>query len=288
LVIFPEGEVLHLNDQTAPFRLGAATAALRGARRSRRPVACIPCALKYQYVDDPTPRLAEVMSRLERRTGLKPAPDMSLVRRIERLVERVLRFKEWEYLGRHEHVSMHERTETLEAEILARLERRYGVSTPRATVPERVKELRRRAILRCEQRPGPATAPATVARRDLDDLFFVMQLFSYPADYLAGRPSIERLAETVDKLEEDILEEPTANLRGRRRVTVTFGEPILAEPTGGPSALEITSGLRRRVQALLDHENGLDEEYGLDEGVLLPPLAPSIPLGNWSAAQPAA
>ena len=39
----------------------------------------------------------------------------------------------------------------------------------------------------------------------MEDLFFATQLFSYPGDYLADDPSIERIAETIDKFEEDIL-----------------------------------------------------------------------------------
>ena len=39
----------------------------------------------------------------------------------------------------------------------------------------------------------------------MEDLFFVIQLYSYPGDYVAEKPSIERIAETLDKFEEDVL-----------------------------------------------------------------------------------
>ena len=115
-----------------------------------------------------------------------------------------------------------------------------------------MKRLRRQAIATLEESSSPASREA--AQRDLDELFAVMQLFSYPADYLAGNPSLERLAETLDKLEEDVLEVPTARPRGIRRTVIAFGEPVLAHPHGDrkQAAIDLTDALESRVQELLD------------------------------------
>jgi hypothetical protein len=252
LVMFPEGEVFHLNDRITHFRRGAATMALRAARRSGRPVACVPCAIKFQYVTDPTEKLLEVMSRLEQRLSWPPRPGMPLARRIRRVADGVLGLKELEYLGQTGSGSLRERIDGLLSAVLGRLEDRYLVTTPRATVPERVKHLRLRVIARRE-----ATTDRSEQQqfeRDLEDLFFVMQLFSYPADYLSGQPSLERLAETLDKLEEDVLRVPTARKRGVRRAIVTFGEPVMVEASGSRSAVvrSVTRSLQTRVQELLD------------------------------------
>ena len=85
---------------------------------------------------------------------------------------------------------------------------------------------------------------------DLDDLFLVVQAFSYPGDYVAESPSIERMAETLDKFEEDLLGHSTATIRGTRRATLTFGQPIAAERPQSPAKL--TATLETQVQALLD------------------------------------
>ena len=252
LVIFPEGEVFHLNDRVSPFRRGAATAALRAARRSGRPVACIPCGLKYRYVEDPSPQLDEVMGRLEQRLGLMSNSAMPLGRRILRLADGLLDAKEWEYFGALRGGPTHARTQSLMADLLEHHERRYRVARSCLTVPERVKEIRRLAIARRDDN----FVNAESVQRDLDDLFFVMQLYSYPTDYLLGRPSLERMAETVDKLEEDVLHVTTAGRRGTRRVSVVFGEPVLATADARTSAAELTDELRRRVQHILDAENG--------------------------------
>lgn len=93
--------------------------------------------------------------------------------------------------------------------------------------------------------------------RQLEDLFFVVQLFSYPDNYLGKHPTIERLAETMDKLEEDILTKPLPSIRGRRRAVVQFGKPIPVGPDmkRNSHVRNLTTKLQRNVQSLLDEMN---------------------------------
>jgi 1-acyl-sn-glycerol-3-phosphate acyltransferase len=74
LVIFAEGEVYHNNDKVYPFRPGAAAIALAAARRAHRPVVCVPAAIRYSYLADPTPHLVPLLDRLERRLGVRAQP----------------------------------------------------------------------------------------------------------------------------------------------------------------------------------------------------------------------
>jgi hypothetical protein len=89
---------------------------------------------------------------------------------------------------------------------------------------------------------------------DLDDLFLVVQLYSYPGDYVRERPTIERMAETLDKFEEDVLGVFSASIRGRRRAIVSFGEPIevQGDRKGKSEVPELTRSLESAVQAQLD------------------------------------
>ena len=91
----------------------------------------------------------------------------------------------------------------------------------------------------------------------MDDLFFVVQLFSYPGDYVAQRPTIERIAETLDKFEEDVLRADFPGIRGTRRAVVRFGEPIpVPKERQAPRAVEQwTDLIESRVQGLLDEVN---------------------------------
>src|SRR5262249_24887758 len=87
LVVFPEGEVYHTNDRVTPFREGPAAMALAAARRAERPIGCLPAAIKYQYLQDPTPQLHRLLDRLEQRVLWRPRPELSLAARVRRFAE---------------------------------------------------------------------------------------------------------------------------------------------------------------------------------------------------------
>ena len=92
------------------------------------------------------------------------------------------------------------------------------------------------------------------AQQALDELYFVVQLFSYPGNYVAENPNIERIAETLDKFEENMLDVRTATVRARRRATITFGEPVAVQRDGKKkmTAASLTEILEAEVQKLLD------------------------------------
>lgn len=254
LVIFPEGEVYHINDRVTPFREGPAVIAMTAAKRAERSVVCVPCAIKYTYVQDPTPQLLELMGRLEERILWRPRPEAPLAERIYRFAEAALALKEQEYLGHTQQGSLPERISSLSYKVLEGLEGRYEIRpSGEATLPERVKALRKEVIERLET-AAEDSEQSRQGRLDLDDLFFVTQLFSYPGDYVAGKPSIERMAETLDKFEEDVLRAPTATIRGARRAVVSFGEPIEVKYSRDrkTAAHTLTEILEDRVQTLLD------------------------------------
>ena len=91
-------------------------------------------------------------------------------------------------------------------------------------------------------------------QNDLHDVFFVVQLFTYPGDYVAESPSIERMAETLDRFAEDILGDSRASICAARKATVSFGPAVEATPDldrrkAGPA---LTQQLEDNVQELLD------------------------------------
>lgn len=259
LVIFPEGEIYHINERLTPFREGPAAIALLAAKKAKRPIVCLPCAIHYTYIDDPTPELVELAARLEQALLWRPRPDRPLPERIYRLAEGVLALKELEFLGHTCAGPIPRRIGGLIEAILQPMETRYSLDAAGETVPERVKALRREAIKRledlgAEENQTPPDAARSECLNDLDDLFVVVQAFSYPGDYVAQGPSLERIAETLDKFEEDVLGVKTATIRGSRRATITFGDPVpvVAGKNRRAAAAVLTRTLEERVQALLD------------------------------------
>ncbi|MDA2931492.1 1-acyl-sn-glycerol-3-phosphate acyltransferase, partial [Acidobacteria bacterium AH-259-O06] len=151
LVIFPEGEIYHLNDRVTPFRDGPAVIALSAARRAKRPVYCVPCAIKYHYIQDPTPALEALMTELEMRVNWRPRSAVSLAQRILKYAEGQMALKEVEYLGSPQKGTLPERLTHLREYILSGLESQYALKGEGQTVPERVKALRRACLARLSE-----------------------------------------------------------------------------------------------------------------------------------------
>src|SRR4030095_5547183 len=108
-----------------------------------------------------------------------------------------------------------DRTVRVAEAVVARLERHHKVASKGGIIPERVKEVRR-AVIKAIEQDGATPESKSKLANDLDDLFFVIQLFSYPGDYVAEQPTIERIAETLDKVEEDVLRAGFPGLWGTR------------------------------------------------------------------------
>lgn len=256
LVIFPEGEVYHVNETVTPFMDGPAGIAVTAQKRADRKIVFVPCGMKFHYLEDPSEAMAELMGRLEQQILWRPRPDMPLADRIYRFAQGLLGVKELEYIGQMQNGPLPERIAGLAEAVLAGIEQRYEVKKDGGEgLPERVKVCRREAIKVLGE---PDEAKQQQAMLDLDDLFMVIQLFSYPGDYVAARPTIERMAETLDKFEEDVLRIPSANVRGPRKATIAFGEPIPVELSSDKkqSVAGLTAKLERAIQGLL---NGIEK-----------------------------
>jgi hypothetical protein len=252
LVIFPEGEVYHLSDRVMPFRQGPAAIALMAARKSERPIYVLPAAVKLFYVDDPTPKLVELMNALEEKVFWRPRPDLPLTKRIYRFAEGALALKEIEYLGRTSEGPLRERVFSLADTVLKGIETKYSLDSAGGDFPDRVKRARQIAIKGVEE--AAEDGPRKQYADDLDDLFFVCQLFSYPGDYVSERPTIERVAETMDKFEEDVIGRSRPEIRGDRRAVIALGEPIAVSAEKGKkdAAATLTREMESTVQRLLD------------------------------------
>lgn len=275
LVIFPEGDVYHTNDRVTPFRDGAAAMALMAARKAERPVVVIPVDIKRWYTQDPTPSMLATLEKLENRLYWRPRHHESVRARILHVAKGLLALKELEYFGCTTEGDIPTRLKHLASSVLSRCEDRYSIRDRDAIIPERIKEVRRR-IIQARQESQPPTdsavrgdaqneAPRSTATEeqqrqwssDMDDMFLVTQLYSYPGDYMEQNPTWERQAETLDKLEEDVLGAAFPSVRGPRRVVVRFDEPYEL-PRGKDkkiSPAEITDHIEHRVQVMLDELN---------------------------------
>jgi 1-acyl-sn-glycerol-3-phosphate acyltransferase len=262
LLVFPEGEVYHLADRLTPLREGAAFLAVTAAKRlaeAGKTAWVVPVGLKYRFVDghDPLPALCALMDDLESRFTWWHHRDRSLVERIYRFAEGMLALKELEYLGAAGCGPLKERLARLRSHILDEMEDRRVGARREDPVPVRVKELRRHCL---EALADPKTTPeeAQRLRKDLNDLFLAIQIYSYPGDYARECPTLERVAEILIKFEEDVLGAEVGTPRGPRRAVLRIGPPIdvgaLLQAAGKPRQAipALTAELERRIQGLLD------------------------------------
>ena len=227
LVVFPEGEIYHHQERLDPLNEGVATIVLRAASNLPEGKAAylVPAALLYTYDDSVESSFSKRLSTLEERITWKPREDMDLVDRIYRLGDGLVALKETEFLGQTRSGNLVERLSHLQEALVAGEEEKHSGKGAKGSIPERVKALRGRIR---KQLNAPESDLSQIEERklydDLDTLFVSVQLYSYPGQYLRESHSRQRIAETILKLEEDVLGE--AVYPSPRDVDVRFSEPI--------------------------------------------------------------
>jgi 1-acyl-sn-glycerol-3-phosphate acyltransferase len=259
LVLFPEGEIFHLNELLTPLNEGAATIALRTARRpgsgvAGRRVMVVPTALRYRYVEDVTPTFGPALDRLEAYLHWPPRRRQDLVERIYRFGEAMLGLKEMQWLGHTLSGPLPERVAEFRERLIRGAEEALGKPSGAGPHPERVRRLRGHIRSLILTTPPPPPEALQAHYETLDRLYLAVQLYSYPAQYVRERPSQERLAETILKFQEDLFHE--YRVPGPREVEVCFGEPadagtLLAECNGDLKAAvhRLTERIAAAIQA---------------------------------------
>lgn len=255
LVIFPEGEIYHLNERLTPLREGVAFLAASAQRDLEKAgsgahVWLIPAAIRYRFLGNIEKKVEQRVSQIERRLLVRPKPGMTLPQRIISLGEVLLTIKEKEHLGRSHETEgdLPTRITRLVEHLLARQEQTHlGKSNSTETAPVRVKLLRRRLLdAACSEDIRDAAA-IPQAREALADVHLALQLFSYPGDYIASNPSPARMAETLEKFEED-MDGVEAKPMGWRTARLILGEPIIVRPVHKQDIRALTGELTARLE----------------------------------------
>ena len=245
LVIFPEGEIYHHHEVLDLLNEGVVTILLRAAEKlpeGKRSYA-IPTAIHIKHDPSEGATFPSRLAELERRITWKPKSEVEIVDRIYQLGGALLSIKEEEFLGKAQAGDLVERIQKLQGHLVRRIEQKHGRGDDGQPVPLRIKAMRH--VIR--QELNGTSAPAEKRREELyeelEQLFLAQQLYSYPGLYLRQNPTLDRIAETIFKLEEDVLE--LEHYPAPRHATVVFGEPIdvlrelqerkLNAKTGGPA-----------------------------------------------------
>jgi 1-acyl-sn-glycerol-3-phosphate acyltransferase len=251
LVIFPEGIITRSNDRLGALNDGPAFIARSAAKQRAKTepqarVLLVPVALRYRFLGHLEESTAPILDRIETRLTWSPRPDLPLRRRLELLGNAILGLKELELVGEFRQGAISERLARLIDDILAPLESQWKVKKRDIDVPGRVRSLRA-AILPELVEGGLSDAETEQRWKQLAQLYLAQQLSLYPAGYLAGNPSTERVLETVERLEEDLTD--IATVHGPLAATIHVGQPI--EVTAGDEPAALMREVRSRLEIML-------------------------------------
>ncbi len=259
LVIYPEGEIYHHHERLDPLHEGVASILLKAAARMNggKEAFLVPVGIRFHHDPSVEATFCDRISCLEDRIGWTPRPAMALDDRIVRLGTGLLGLKEMEHLGEAGRGRIQDRLAVLCENLLTEVEVRQGRDSKATTTPERVRAQRyriRRRLLDLEK--PPSAAEKTALLDDLDRVFTALQSHSYIGDYFLAEQTLDRRAETIMKLEEDLLGFP--NYPSPRTARVIAGEPIpvskmlaAGELPAKGGAGELTALLESRLAALV-------------------------------------
>jgi hypothetical protein len=256
VVLFPEGTWFRQNDRLGPLQEGVSLIARQAVRQSARPVVVHPVAIKYWYLEDPRPALHAVLDARERSLGWSPQGHLDLLPRLEKLGDALLSLKEVEHFGHPRTGGLDERIAALADAHVSRLEKFYLGRVHVGHALERIRRLRQLLVRRLAGAAGDARQEH-VTRQALDTLLFCENLSAQSHDYIRERPSLERLGETVQRIEETITDQAEAHLAPLGAV-VAVGPALDARAFEAPARgtrrepCPLLGALRTGIQGLLD------------------------------------
>ena len=283
LLIFPEGEVYLLNDLVMPFKPGVAMLALDVAEenfkegRPERPVGIVPVAIKYLYLVDISPILAQTVARLEQ-TLFGEARTGPLYDHIYAIGLELLTRKEQEYgvrpvsggdiYARVDAVRKH-LLETLERHYVSRVRDDYAFDRARRLIIHILEE--RHAVQERQDLPDHERAAlAADLTKDLQWAQTAARSVSFAEDYLIRHPTQERMAETLAKIEREVYSREAFPPKVRRKAIIRIGAAIDARrylpgyrdrKTRKEAILHLVDELQASIQSMIDAMN-----RDIDEG----------------------
>jgi hypothetical protein len=229
LIIFPEGAITRTNDQLHALFEGVAFIARTAAKRRSREAAdkkvvMHPIALKYLFDGDLDLAADGVLSDIEQRLSWRPQRQLKTDRRIAKVGFALLTLKELEFFNTtYQNDTLAGRLQRLIDRLLGPLEEQWLGSRQTDKVVPRVKALRMKILP--DMIDGKISDQERAQRWDqLADIYLAQQISSYPAEYLTQRQSVDRMLETLERFEEDLMGKP--RVHGNLRVVIDVGEAI--------------------------------------------------------------
>ncbi len=270
LVMFPEGEIYYLNDQVQPFKTGAVRLGFEALQEIQRtdPVASVyilPAAIKYSYQKPIAEALKQRLQQLENKIQLNPGTQ-EIQARLTLLMKHVMeRYRMKSPLSGPWVSRWNRMTEDISAwrsSILTRFEKKYAQiwDRPAQQLMDRAYRLIAGIRERMSKETGADASRQRELHRDLSDLKRTVWFASWAPQYHENKPSAERLAESVIKLEREIMGTPRPKPLGKRSVRIQIGELVNLgafareyEMDEKSACRKITDKLQKTIQGMIEN-----------------------------------
>jgi hypothetical protein len=271
LILFPEGNVYFCNDEVAPFAEGASYIALSAQKKlgESHPVYAVPVSMKFTYIEDIRDQLRSSLDELARRfeTELDPEADfgLELLRISTTALQRFLRQRG--YSSSKQASSVDEQIHNAAEQIINSLEEKIEIqSKPGSSLTDRIRRVR--ATIHGIRIDPDREVDHPAAALWADEAILAVRVLGYQGGYMATKPTLDRVAETVARLREDVhsLTFPPA---GKRRCIVQLGNPIDLRERLEPfrskarqTIADLTRDCEAAVQSGIDDINASNDALG--------------------------
>ena len=276
ILLFPEGTWFRQNDRVGPLQEGLGLIARQAVKQCERPIVVHPVGIKYWLLGDPRPELNRRIEKLERGLGWTPKHSDDLPGRLGQVGNALLALKEIERFGRAQEGDLDERIRRLTGVLIGDREKQYLGKEYEGWNLERIRRLRLVLVRQLTEVRNDADA-SRATNEALDVLLFCENLSAHSYEYLTERPSLERIGETIQRIEEttaDRVEEPIGELGA----TLTVGPAVdvrafaaakrAARGGGDPLMETVSDGMKSLLKQML--EQGPPPEWNC-----LPPVGRS-------------
>lgn len=270
LTVFPEGNVYLMNDRVTPFLDGPAYIAMKAQQEMKEPgrIFAVPVSIKVTHVTDARHTVEQMLLDMAQKLGVE-FDDEAIVAKVHKvgiaMVQRNLKMRG--FLPPNPDYSDLPGLLRQSAElILTRLEEKIGIEPKKPDdLMDRFRGVRRE-IHKVRADPEREIDHA-VAAIWADEAIVAFRILSYAGNYLSVKPTLDRVGETVEKLQEDLYGKGVPPY-ARRTAYVRFGDPIdvseqlaaAAKPRLAMAAL--TDQFEEGVQVGLDEINAANKHPG--------------------------
>ena len=266
LLIFPEGTTSRTNDQLMALMEGPAfiarTAAKRRAKENGGKVVVHPVAIKYVFDGDIEKVANEVLTDIERRLSWRPSRALPLIVRLVKVGNGLLKLKELEYqVSPAADATLRERQTTMVNRLLDPLEVEWLGGPRRDGIAVRIKNLRMKIFPEMSRDELPKEERDR-RWRQLQDTYLAQQIDCYPDQYVTKFPSVDRILETIEKFDEDLLDH--ARIHGHLRAVIEIGEAIEVSPErerGSTDGDPLMNSIKAKLEEMLGNLQSQSRMY---------------------------